>query len=261
MKFEKWQALGNDYVIVEAAALPWELTAERVQRICDPHFGVGSDGILLLVRAARRGARRRPADLQPGRLRGRAVGQRRARGGALPAARAAGPTPTSSRSGPRPGRSRPTITSERDCTLEMGRASTSSKDFPGRTEDGRGELEAGGRDAGASSTSRSATRSARSRSRDGLEELDLPAIGPEIENHELFPNRTNVSLLPRRDGEGQPGPRADLRARGGGDALLGDRRQRRGGRRRPGGRRQPAHRGARRRRARGRGRATTSTCG
>ena len=27
MKFEKWQALGNDYLIVEAAALPWELTA------------------------------------------------------------------------------------------------------------------------------------------------------------------------------------------------------------------------------------------
>src|SRR3989442_1489739 len=48
MKFEKWQALGNDYLIVEAAALPWELTGERVRKICEPHFGVGSDGILLL---------------------------------------------------------------------------------------------------------------------------------------------------------------------------------------------------------------------
>ncbi len=26
MRFEKWQALGNDYLIVEADALPWELT-------------------------------------------------------------------------------------------------------------------------------------------------------------------------------------------------------------------------------------------
>ena len=51
MRFEKWQALGNDYVIVEADALPWELTPERVRRLCEPHFGVGSDGILVLSRA------------------------------------------------------------------------------------------------------------------------------------------------------------------------------------------------------------------
>jgi diaminopimelate epimerase len=48
MKFEKWQALGNDYVIVERSALPWELTPERIRRLCAPHTGIGSDGILLL---------------------------------------------------------------------------------------------------------------------------------------------------------------------------------------------------------------------
>src|SRR5919205_2024640 len=48
MHFEKWQALGNDYIIVERDRLPWPLTAARVQRICDPHFGIGSDGILEL---------------------------------------------------------------------------------------------------------------------------------------------------------------------------------------------------------------------
>src|SRR5262245_26380999 len=50
MRFEKWQALGNDYVIVEADALAWELTPERVRVICAPHFGIGSDGVLLLSR-------------------------------------------------------------------------------------------------------------------------------------------------------------------------------------------------------------------
>ena len=49
MRFEKWQALGNDYLIVEADELPWELTAARVQRVCDPHFGIGADGVLLLA--------------------------------------------------------------------------------------------------------------------------------------------------------------------------------------------------------------------
>src|SRR5918998_6401063 len=52
MRFEKWQALGNDYVIVERDELPWELTEERIRRLCEPHFGVGSDGILLLSPAA-----------------------------------------------------------------------------------------------------------------------------------------------------------------------------------------------------------------
>ncbi|MGB0119654.1 MAG: diaminopimelate epimerase, partial [Solirubrobacterales bacterium] len=51
MKFEKWQALGNDYVILEAENLPQELTQQRVKRICDPHFGVGSDGVLLISRS------------------------------------------------------------------------------------------------------------------------------------------------------------------------------------------------------------------
>src|SRR6476660_5219715 len=51
MRFEKWQALGNDYLIIEREALPWELTAERVRLLCDPHFGIGSDGVLLLSRS------------------------------------------------------------------------------------------------------------------------------------------------------------------------------------------------------------------
>ena len=48
LAFEKWQALGNDYVIVEAANLPFELTPARVRRLCDHHLGAGSDGVLLL---------------------------------------------------------------------------------------------------------------------------------------------------------------------------------------------------------------------
>src|SRR5437879_13815132 len=51
MRFEKWQALGNDYVIVEAAELPFDLTPERVRRICRPHTGIGSDGVLLISEA------------------------------------------------------------------------------------------------------------------------------------------------------------------------------------------------------------------
>ena len=55
MRFEKWQALGNDYLIVEQDELPFELTPERVRWLCAPHTGVGSDGVLLLSEADERG--------------------------------------------------------------------------------------------------------------------------------------------------------------------------------------------------------------
>ena len=49
MRFSKWHGLGNDYLLVERAGLPFELTPERVRTLCDYHFGVGSDGILEVV--------------------------------------------------------------------------------------------------------------------------------------------------------------------------------------------------------------------
>jgi diaminopimelate epimerase len=46
MRFHKYQALGNDYVVLEPDG-PGQLTAPVVRRLCDRHFGIGSDGILL----------------------------------------------------------------------------------------------------------------------------------------------------------------------------------------------------------------------
>ena len=55
LRFEKWNALGNDYVIVERDELPFDLTPERIRRICASHSGIGSDGILLLSEPESRG--------------------------------------------------------------------------------------------------------------------------------------------------------------------------------------------------------------
>jgi diaminopimelate epimerase len=46
MKLSKWQALGNDYLLVEQAELTQPLTPGRVRQLCDYHYGVGSDGLL-----------------------------------------------------------------------------------------------------------------------------------------------------------------------------------------------------------------------
>ena len=47
MKFTKYQGLGNDYLVIEPEELPGLPTADQVRRICDRHYGVGSDGILI----------------------------------------------------------------------------------------------------------------------------------------------------------------------------------------------------------------------
>jgi diaminopimelate epimerase len=49
--FVKGHGLGNDYIVLNAADLPMPLSPPQVARICDRNWGVGSDGILLLVPA------------------------------------------------------------------------------------------------------------------------------------------------------------------------------------------------------------------
>ncbi|MEX2236765.1 MAG: diaminopimelate epimerase [Dehalococcoidia bacterium] len=46
MHFVKSHGLGNDYIVVDPEALPFELTSRAVMLICHRNYGVGSDGIL-----------------------------------------------------------------------------------------------------------------------------------------------------------------------------------------------------------------------
>jgi diaminopimelate epimerase len=43
----KYHGLGNDYLVVERDELGFELTPARIQLLCDRHLGVGSDGLLV----------------------------------------------------------------------------------------------------------------------------------------------------------------------------------------------------------------------
>lgn len=47
MKFFRYHALGNDYIVMPSEDLAQLLTPAVVERICHRHYGVGSDGILL----------------------------------------------------------------------------------------------------------------------------------------------------------------------------------------------------------------------
>ena len=51
MRFSKWHGLGNDYLLVERADAGRPLAAALVRRLCDYHLGIGSDGILEVLAA------------------------------------------------------------------------------------------------------------------------------------------------------------------------------------------------------------------
>ncbi|WP_346862246.1 diaminopimelate epimerase [uncultured Draconibacterium sp.] len=51
--FVKTHGLGNDYIVLNQDEISFELTKQAIVRICDVHFGIGSDGILLKVSSSK----------------------------------------------------------------------------------------------------------------------------------------------------------------------------------------------------------------
>jgi diaminopimelate epimerase len=200
LRFEKWQALGNDYVIVERRDLAFELTPARIRRLCEPHMGVGSDGVLLLDEPSQRGfvasLRIFNPDGSEAELSGNGARE------AIMYLRRSGWTDSDTFSiETAAGEIRPTITGPDTCRVDMGRARLVSKDYPSGGPDGTGLLTAGGREMAFQHVSIGNPQCAIEVSA-GLEQLDLRGLGPSIESSPLFPNRTNVSFW-RVDDEGE----------------------------------------------------------
>lgn len=47
--YVKSHGLANDYLVIDPARVPFELTSDAIRLICDRHRGVGSDGILAVA--------------------------------------------------------------------------------------------------------------------------------------------------------------------------------------------------------------------
>jgi diaminopimelate epimerase len=181
MKLSKWHGLGNDYLLVERAELEAPLTPERVRRICDYHFGVGSDGILEIVSAD--GDRAEVVIWNPdgstAELSGngtRIAARWLARRGGVDQVRiAVGEREVSARIG-----------TGREIELDVGAVDV------GETE----TIVVGGEDVELTPVSVGNPHAVIRREPDREELLRL---GPLVERHERFPERTNVQLV-RVDG-------------------------------------------------------------
>jgi diaminopimelate epimerase len=180
MRFEKWQALGNDYLIVEASDLSFPLTPSAVRRLCDRHTGVGADGVLELSPADAPGHVARLRIFNPdgseAELSGNGARQ------AIMYLRRSGATADDQFSiQTAAGEIRATIVSETTCRIDIGNARLA----------GSGEVAGRAYQLISVGNPQCAIRIA---TVEELTALDLPAIGPAIEHDPQFPNRTNVSF-------------------------------------------------------------------
>lgn len=181
MRFTKWQALGNDYVVVERDALPFDLTPERVRRLCDVHTGIGADGLLELSRSAQAGF---VADLRifnPDGSEAELSGNG-AREAILHLRRAGWTDQREFSISTKAGEIRPTVLSDREAKVDMGRASI------GETGEAAGGFRFQHVRIGNPQTAILLPSEA------DVDSLDLAVVGPPIERDERFPARTNVSF-------------------------------------------------------------------
>ncbi len=198
MRFQKWQALGNDYMVVEHDAPGFELTPKRIEHICRYHFGAGADGILLISPSDDpeivANVKIFNPDGSEAELSGNGVRE------AVMYLRRSGATDKDEFAvSTAAGIIRPKIVSDTECEVDMGQAHITSKNFPEGPEDGRGTVSVNGQELEFQHVEIGNPQLAIEipGGRDELLALDLPAIGPALENDPRFPNRTNVSFWQR----------------------------------------------------------------
>ena len=56
LRFTKMHGCGNDFIVVDDRDVAWDFDPQAIELLCDRHFGIGADGLILLRPADVRGA-------------------------------------------------------------------------------------------------------------------------------------------------------------------------------------------------------------
>ncbi len=192
MELERWQALGNEYLIVERERLSFGLTEQRVRLLCDERSGLAADGLLELSHedsSVSADLTIWNADGSQAELSGNGSRQ------AVLYLRASGWTDSNSVAiRTAAGIVTAELTGPESATVAIGQARTASAQFPSGPPDGRGEIEIEGNVLPFQFVSIGNPQcSFELDSLERLERLELAEIGRLVENDARFPGRTNVS--------------------------------------------------------------------
>ncbi len=177
MQFSKWHALGNSYLVVEQPDAGG-LTAERVRRLCSIETGIGSDGVLEVTR--RDGAHAVVTIWNPDG----SVAEMSGNGVRIAARWLAAETGAG------------------EVTIETGGRHVAARMLDGlRADTDMGEVTVGAPEQldGVALTTASVGNPHAVIRLDAPTREDLLRLGPLVENHPRFPERTNVQLV-RVDG-------------------------------------------------------------
>ena len=177
MRFSKWHALGNSYLVVEE-----RMGAEVARRLCDVRYGVGSDGVVEVLSV--NGSQAEIVIWNPDGSVAEFSGNGSRIAAAWLGARAATPQVTIA-----VGRRSYPAAIRDDGTVAMG---------VGEVEVGATEtIELGGERVELTTVS---VGNPHAVVRSEADRTELLRLGPQLETHERFPERTNVQLV-RVDGQ------------------------------------------------------------
>ncbi|MFM1932261.1 MAG: hypothetical protein RL226_1564 [Bacteroidota bacterium] len=51
LDFEKYHGTGNDFILADNRTLNWVPTVDQIKQLCDRHFGIGADGVILIEKS------------------------------------------------------------------------------------------------------------------------------------------------------------------------------------------------------------------
>ena len=197
MRFTKMQGAGNDYVYVNCFEETVENAPELARRISDRHFGVGSDGLILIAPSDKADVQMimYNADGSRAQMCGngiRCVGKYAHDRGitdktVLTVETLAGIKTLTLHLGP--------DGQTESVTVDMGEPELAPEKIPVRADGARAVdilIEAAGQTWRATCVSMGNPHAVIFV--DDVDALDLPKIGPEFEHHALFPERTNTEF-------------------------------------------------------------------
>ncbi len=196
MEFFKYHSLGNDYILFNAMEEPLRLSREDIRDLCDRHRGIGGDGILVITpskKALCRMTNYNPdaseADVSGNGL--RCLAKHLYDTGIHPHGEMRVETP----SGIREIRVRVAVGRVGMIEVNMGKPDFRCRSVPMSGSGGEAVeflLEVDGKELRATCLSMGTPHCVLFV--DDVERVPVADLGPRIENHELFPLRTNVEF-------------------------------------------------------------------